>query len=348
MAMINALDANWYVDPAIFQKERERIFQPSWWLAGPAHLVANPGEYLCDRICGWPVFIIRSQDGVLRAFLNVCRHRGASVLPTGSGTNIASISCPYHGWIYDDQGRLQKTPRFGTDLGDQVNALALKSVPVQVWNGLMFVRFAMDQGAEFDDWLGEVANLSARFPGPADLDYHGEFTVEGELNWKTYCDNTVEGYHLNLVHRRLGQALTGGNVEIFSVNDGRSVAFDVTHGTGGGARQSRGQKGLWVYHFPGLQLVLGDRIFKAERVEPQSSTYVRSRNWAWYGELDAAARGDAFEWGRQIVEEDFGICSEVTKNMRAGVYTPGPLSPTMEKHVARFQQIIKATLMNGG
>ncbi len=343
---VKSFESKWYVDPAIYRMEQERIFLPSWWLLGPADKVADPGDYLCDRICGWPVFALRSQDSALRGFLNVCRHRGASLLPVGSGMGADSVRCPYHGWLYDDQGRLQNAPRFGEELNDKDTAISLIEIDVHVWKGLVFVRVAAGRGGSFDEWLGEVAELSEEFPGPNELDYHGEFTVEGELNWKAYCDNTVEGYHLNLVHPILGKSLAGGDVKLFSVNDGRSVAFDVTHGASGGAREARGAKGLWVYHFPGLQLVLGDKIFKAERVESESANHVRSKNWTWYGELDENARREAFEWGRQIVEEDFGICGDVTKNMRAGAYLPGPLSPQMEQHVARFQQIVKDILQS--
>ena len=341
-----ALDSIWYVDPSIYQKEKERIFWPNWWLMGPVDLVLESGNYMCDTICGWPVFVLRSGDDQLRAFLNVCRHRGANLLPEGNGCNVNSLRCPYHGWLYDDRGKFVGAPRFGENLDEIADDLTLQQVDVHVWNSLVFVNLARDQRVDFDEWLGEVAQLSENSPGPSDLDYHGEFTVEGELNWKAYCDNTVEGYHLNLVHPRLGKALAGGEVNLFSVNDGYSVVFDITHGKGGGAKEVRGEKGLWVYHFPGLQLVLGDKIFKAERVESEHPNHVRSRNWAWYSDLDDKARQDAFRWGQQIVEEDFGVCKQVTKNMRAGVYQPGPLSPLMENHVARFQQIVREIVLD--
>lgn len=341
-----ALDSSWYVDPEVYREERDKIFLPSWWLLGPANKVAKPGDYFCDRICDWPVFVLRSQDGELRGFRNVCRHRGASLVPEGPGGKLSTIRCPYHGWLYDDHGRLQSAPRFGDDLSLEKNQLALVSVDVQVWNGLVFVKIAPDQGVGIDEWLGEIAALCQEFPGPADLEYYDEFIVEGELNWKAYCDNTVEGYHLNLVHPRLGKALAGGDVQLSSVNQGHSVVFDVTHGTTGGARETRGEKGCWIYHFPGLQLVLGDRMFKAERVESRSPNHVRSRNWAWYAGFDEDARRDAFQWGKQIVEEDFEICADVNRNMRAGAYTPGPLSPIMENHVAKFQEIVRTKLLN--
>ncbi len=342
--MAVTLDSHWYIDPEIYRKEREKIFLPSWWLMGPAHKLAKPGDYLCDRICDWPVFVLHSKDGILRGFLNVCRHRGASLIPEGSGGERLTIRCPYHGWLYDDRGYLQTATRFGETPELQTQDLALISVDVHVWNGLVFVKIAPDQGVQFDEWLGEVATICKDFPGPADLEYYDEFSVEGELNWKAYCDNTVEGYHLNLIHPRLGKTLAGGNVQLFSANDGQSVIFNVTHGTAGGAREMRGAKGCWIYHFPGLQLVMGDRIFKAERVEARSPCHVRSKNWAWYVGLDQDARQDAFQWAEQIVTEDFGICADVTRNMRSGVYQPGPLSPTMEEHVAKFQQTVKAKL----
>ena len=345
MTIHKALAPEWYVDPSIYQKERSLIFESAWWLMGPAHTLSQPGDYLCDTICGWPVFVLHSGDGELRAFLNVCRHRGASLLQVGHG-NVDSIRCPYHGWLYDDLGNFLKAPRFGVDLDDYCEDLALRHIDLHVWNELVFVKINPDGGSDFNEWIGEVAALSESFPSPADLGYHGEFTVTGELNWKAYCDNTVEGYHLNLIHPRLGKALAGGATELISVNNGRSVVFDITHGSGGGGQGLRGRKGMWIYHFPGLQLVLGEKVFKAERVESESSNHVRSKNWAWYSGLNAEEREDAFQWAKQIVEEDFGICSQVTRNMRAGSYVPGPLSPVMENHVARIQEIIRDLLNN--
>ena len=337
-----AFAADWYVDPAIYRKERERIFEPAWWLLGPLHSLENSGDYISDTVCGWPVFAIHSADGRLRAFLNVCHHRGATVLAEGTGTTN-TIRCPYHGWLYGDQGQLLKAPKFGAEL-NECGELGLRRIDLHVWNDLVFVKINPELGVDFNEWIGEVDKLCQSFSVPADLDYRGEFTVSGKLNWKTYCDNTVEGYHLNLIHPRLGKSLAAGGVELFAVNDGRSVVFDVTYGTGGGGESLRGRKGMWIYHFPGLQLVLGSNIFKAERFEPQDQATVSSRNWAWYSDLSESEREDSFQWAKQIVEEDFRICSQVTRNMQSGAYLPGPLSPKMESHVVRFQQIVRDAL----
>ena len=344
---VTSLEAKWYCDPEVYARERELIFRNSWWLLCPVDRVAEPGDYICDRICGWPVMVLRASDGSLQGFLNICRHRGASLLPDGQGSGVDSIRCPYHGWLYSDHGELLKAPKFGGTLADQWSELSLHRIDVRLWKGLVFVRIATDEEETFEQWLGEMARLLDEFPGPTDLDYYDEFSVCGRLNWKTYCDNTVEGYHLNLIHPRIRTALSGGEVKLFSINEGRTVVFDVRYANDASTRDLRGDKGMWIYHFPGFQLVLGKTLFKAERIDSDAYNQVRSRNWNWYAGLTSQDKQSAFEWSRQIVEEDFNICSTVTANLRSGGYAPGPLSPSMEQHVARFQQIVVERLNRG-
>lgn len=341
MKICESLSSRWYIDPLILELERKRIFLPAWWLLGPVHAVQNIGDYFSDTVCGWPVFVVRSDDGELRGFRNVCRHRGSILLENGVG-NVKSIRCPYHGWQYSCSGALMNAPKFGADLKEYADDLNLYPIDVHVWNSLVFVRLDTQCEETFDEWIGEVANYCAEFPPPSELDYFGEFTVQAQTNWKTYCDNTVEGYHLNLVHRRLAIAIAGADVELRSLNNGRSVAFVIDHKEGSDGAKQRGQKGLWIYHFPGLQIVLGDRVFKAERVEAEATSGVRSRNWAWYGtDMSESEKEDAFQWAESIVNEDFDICSKVFQNMLSGNYHAGPLSPVMECHVARFQEIVR-------
>ena len=342
--MTETLSAYWYTDPDNFDYERQGIFLPTWWLLGPAHDVAGIGDYLCDTICGWPVFAMRSADGQLRAFFNICRHRGARLVPPGSG-NIESIRCPYHGWLYDHSGRLVNAPNFGISLDAKCYDLALEQVDVHVWNGLVFVNLDRNRSHLFEHWIADLAEICEPFAIPAELEFQDRFDVTGNLNWKTYCENTVEGYHLNLIHPRLAKTLATGSVDLWSANDGRGVIFDVCYGTAGNGKTLRGETGRWVYLFPNLQLVLGEKIFKAERIEPLCAGTVRSTNWAWYSHLlSPDEKKDAFQWARQIVEEDFGVCEQVTANMHSGVFKPGPLSPKMESHVMRFQELVQQYL----
>jgi len=340
-----SMNSDFYTDPAILQAEREQIFSRHWWLLGPAHECEHAGDYLADVVCGWPIVAMRGDDGQLRAFHNVCRHRGAQLLEPGSG-NCGTVRCPYHSWQYATDGRLLKAPRFA-DADLDTDALGLFALDCRVWHGMIFVCPATPDGQpaiDFDLWLGSLPRLIDPFDSIDSMEYHGSFVVEGRANWKTYTDNTVEGYHLHSVHPRLAKAVASGNVEIASYDDGALVAFHVGYGEAAAAAKLRGDAGIWTYKFPGFQLAISDNAFKIERLEPTAIDRLRSTNWAWYRNLDAAEREDSFAWSRTVVEEDIGICEKVQVNLAAGIYCSGPLSPIEEPHVATLQRYYRQQL----
>lgn len=338
--MTPTLPAAWYTDPAIAARERLAVFARNWLLFGPAHDVAEPGSRSARTVNGWPIIVLRAADGTLRAFHNVCRHRAARLLEEGSGACAGKIVCPYHGWSYGQDGRLLLAPRFGESLDP--DEAALLPVRVALWRGCIFV--CVDaQAPDFASWLGPLPELCAPWPETETFEYHGSFSVEGRANWKTYCDNTVEGYHLAFVHERLARAVDGASVEIKSYHGNRLVCFHVGYrGDGAGLR---GSDGLWFYRYPGFQAVLGATGFKAERIEPVGAGALRSESWAWYGGgLGANERADAFAWAETIVREDLGVCQTVQANLEAGAYDTGWLSPAMESHTAAFQALVRDDL----
>jgi len=334
------LPPEWYCDPAIARRERAAVFARNWALFGPEAGLAESGRWRAERVNDWPIFVIRGEDGELRGFHNVCRHRAAALFSDGEG-RCGTIRCPYHAWRYDQAGRLLKTPGFGELPGFDPAAHGLFPVRVGVWRGLVFV--AVDAAAPtLEEWLGSIPDLCRDFPVAPEMEYFGRFTVTGTANWKTYCDNTVEGYHLPYVHRRLNQSVEPKATKIYSLDDGRLVVFDVGYRSDGSAL--RGARGIWFYRFPGFQTVIGERGFKAERIEPMGPAGLRSESWAWYRDLSAADRADAFAWAQAIVREDLGICETVQANFAAGVYRAGRLSPLQETHVARFQALVREAL----
>ena len=106
---VRTIPWSWYSDPAVLQIEQERIFRRSWQYVGRADELPEPGSFLATRVADVPVLLVRDGEHVLRAFLNVCRHRG-SLLCEGSGTR-ATIQCPYHAWTYALDGSLTAAPR---------------------------------------------------------------------------------------------------------------------------------------------------------------------------------------------------------------------------------------------
>ena len=338
--MVETLAADWYVDEAIFRRERRAIFARNWCLFGPEAEFAEPGAFRAERINGWPVVVVRGKDRALRGFHNVCRHRAAAPFASGPG-RCEVIRCPYHGWTYDSAGALVAAPNFGDDPGFDKAAYGLFPVRVEVWRGLVF--FCIDAATpDLMTWLGAIPALCEPYPGPAEREYYGSFIVEGAANWKTYCDNTVEGYHLPFIHPRLFRAVVPDKVDLRAYDGGRCVAFQVTYRDDGAGL--RGRDGLWFYRFPGFQATLSATALKAERIEPLGARGLKSASWQWFNGIPDEGRRDAFQWARTIVEEDVGICETVQQNLEAGVYRSGRLSPKQEGMVALFQALVRAAV----
>ena len=135
--MTETLPYAWYTDEETLRRERARIFARSWQYAGRAAQVAEPGSFLATDAGGIPILVTRDGDGALRAFLNVCRHRGA-VLTEGCGTRT-TIQCHYHAWTYGLDGSLRGAPRSDREPSFDATELSLVPASVDTWGPFLFV-----------------------------------------------------------------------------------------------------------------------------------------------------------------------------------------------------------------
>jgi len=339
------LPARWYHDPAVYARERESIFRRHWWPLAREAALAAPGAYAAGEIAGWPAFVVRGRDGALRGFHNVCRHRAGPLLRDAAG-RCAALTCGYHGWRYDLDGNLKSAP--GLTLGRDIDpaAFSLFALRVATWNGLVFA--CLDAAApDLAAWLGDIVAVAEGFPAVADMAYQGEIVREGRANWKAYADNSCEGYHVKLVHSGLGKTVPDEQVEIRPYENGAFVGFDVTYAPSA-ADPSRHGKGFWVYKFPGLLLHFSDYAFNMEAVVPTGPRSVVLRRWFWCAEDLAAERGTSagavIDSAEQVMGEDLEICEQVQKNLEAGVYESGRLSPSHEVGTIYFQELVRRAL----
>ena len=127
----------WYADADVLRREGERIFARSWQYAGHLGQIGETGGFFAATAGQIPVVVTRARDGELRAFLNVCRHRG-HVVASGSGER-ETLQCPYHAWTYDLDGRLRAAPRSDREPGFDTDELGLKQIAVATWGPLIFV-----------------------------------------------------------------------------------------------------------------------------------------------------------------------------------------------------------------
>ncbi len=131
------LPASWYSDAGVAALERERIFARSWQYAGPAEQVAEPGSFIATQAGHIPIVVTRDREDVLRAFVNVCRHRAYTIAKDNGCRE--TLQCPYHAWTYELDGSLRKAPRSEREEGFDPADFSLLPVSVDTWGPFLFV-----------------------------------------------------------------------------------------------------------------------------------------------------------------------------------------------------------------
>lgn len=196
--------ADRYYSPAFAELEVQRMWPKVWQVACTVDHVAEPGDYFEYRCGPYSVLLVRDDDGVLRAFQNVCRHRGNS-LCAGSGSELSELRCGYHGWTWGLSGTLKRVPNrkgFGTL---QMSEYPLFSVRVDTWERLVFVNLDAD-AAPLADYLEAVPNDIA-WLGLGDFRCYATMTVDVDANWKTIADGFSETYHIPTLHPELHRCM---------------------------------------------------------------------------------------------------------------------------------------------
>ena len=190
-----ALDQRFYTDPEIYQLELDRIVTRNWILAGHASQIPDAGDYLVFKLANESAIIVRGKDGKIRAFANICRHRGSLVCLENRG-NKRKFECPYHGWTYDLDGKLIGARSMREDFNKE--AYGLHPVSLSLLSGLIFVCFCDDppsiEGAQRD-----LAEPMAMFDFE-NLKVAASKTYPIAANWKLAIENYQECYHCATAH----------------------------------------------------------------------------------------------------------------------------------------------------
>lgn len=193
----HTLPARVYHDPTVFEYETEAWFRKEWLYVGREEDLPEVGSYMRQEILGESVIIVRGIDGEIRAFYNVCRHRGAMIVQEPAG-RVGGFSCPYHAWTYDLQGKLRQPSNTDTLVGFSCEANGLYPVQVQSWAGCIFVNLDPEP-TSFDEHLGDFPGHFERFNLHELLRAeHMEYDVKA--NWKSLVENYSECYHCPGVH----------------------------------------------------------------------------------------------------------------------------------------------------
>ena len=329
-----AMPASWYWDPQVYAKERRAIFSRHWLCIGREQVVAQPGQYLTASPAGFPIFVLRGEDGALRGFHNVCRHRAAKLL-TGRSGSCAGLTCPYHGWSYDAEGDLLHAPLFGEAPDFPKHELSLFAIRVATWRGLVFVNMDLE-GQALEDWLGPLAAAVAQ-TAPTDVEFHRDVEFEIACNWKNYVDNYQEGYHIPLVHPGLHRDLQWKRYRVINFAGGSLHE--------GPARESSSHPGSFGWRFPNFTFVSYHTGISFLRMEPLGARRMRlSYSFFRPAGVSEADFEATFDYGMDVSKEDQWITPIIQENLEAGVYDKGPLSPRHENGVYYFHELVRQAL----
>ena len=194
-----SLPAWTYRDADFFEAEKERVFRPSWQVVCHESDVAHEGDWHSLDYLGESVIVVRGKDRVLRAFTNVCRHRGSRLVDGSSGC-AKKLVCPYHAWNYDLDGRLTGVPDSASYPTLDRGKAGLVPVNLEIWRGFVFVRLADDGGPSVAQMMQpyEAMVEPYRFE---DLRALGRVTLRPRcINWKNIGDNYSDGLHIPVAH----------------------------------------------------------------------------------------------------------------------------------------------------
>lgn len=329
----------WYTDPRFHDLDMEAVFAASWQHVGHEDQVRDTGQHIVDRIAGNPVIVIRGTDGALRAFYNVCRHRGGP-LALKDGT-CEMLQCKYHGWTYQLDGMLRGVPHMNrTELFDK-NDYGLIPVRLAIWDGHVFVSLAKHPLPLAELVAGIRERIGGR--GLAGLTFARRMEYEVRCNWKVYVDNFLEGYHVPYVHPEL--------FKLYDFQQYRTEVFDwcslqVGPLSGNGANvYSAGGEALYYQIYPNFMLNILPGRLQTNLVIPVAPDRCRVVFRYFYADVDSAAArkliDDDVAYADRVQAEDIEICERVQEGLASRAYDRGRFSVPFEGGVHHFQNLLR-------
>ena len=338
-----------YRDVAWFQTEQRRLFARTWALVGSTDDLAAAGSYVTATAGGVPLLVVRGEDGELRGFHNVCRHRGM-VLLDGAGT-VDSISCFYHQWRYGLDGALNVVPQRKEQFPDiDPCALGLLPASVGVWEGMVFAHPHPDV-APLADALDRLPRAIGSFH-PGLLPVVAREDLVARCNWKLFVENHIDVYHLwylhgrslaDLDHNRFEHTQLGRNwVSYEPLRDPDLASARLVRGTRPIDHiDERDRLGVGAHMiFPNILMASNAEFFMSYAVVPvapdESRIEVRMR-------AEPGADGDALlEAAHSFIDEDILACERIQSALASPWFEVGPLARQHEAPITAFHENLLA------
>jgi phenylpropionate dioxygenase-like ring-hydroxylating dioxygenase large terminal subunit len=335
------LERDYYLSPDILEEESERIFARHWNCVGRASRLERPGDWFQRIVAHESVIVLRDRQDTIRAFYNVCRHRGTRLVREDSGRFSETIQCPYHAWTYATDGRCIGAPHMQDVEGFDKREYPLHSVAVALWEGFIFINLDDDPVPFEEAWAPMIGRLS-RF-NLAGLQVGHRVTYDVQANWKLVFQNYSECLHCPMIHPELSAVLPyqsgandmvegpflGGYMELThesATMSGKACGLPVSASLAG-----TDLKRAYYYSFkPNMMLSIHPDYVNYYMVWPIATdrTIVESE-WMFNPESPGSERfnpDDAVRFWDVTNRQDWDIIERSQLGIRSRKYEPGPYS----------------------
>ena len=362
--LIPTLTGSYYTDPDIFAREQQAIFSDDWLCVARAGDITEPGQFQTVEAGQESVIVVRQRDGGLRAFLNVCRHRGARVCAEESGQVGRYLRCPYHAWSYDLDGRLAAAPNLARMPAIDRAERGLVPVALREWLGYAWVCLAAAPPPFEERVMGAVAG---RLGSVSAIEaYRLESLAVGRrivydvaANWKLIVENFMECYHCATIHPELVSVLpefAGGYAAQYFVGHGAAFADRVAgftvDGSEGFARlpgltddQDRRYYAITIRPQVFINLVPDHAILhRLVPLAPDRTTVICDWLFAPSVIASGADVSSSVELFDRVNRQDFDACARTQPSMSSRAYRDGGVLVPSEHHIADFHAWLRARL----
>ena len=359
-----SLPQKYFISPDVFAEEQESIFSKEWLLVGHQSQIPKPGDYIVRQVIGESLIVIRDKDEEIRAFYNVCRHRGTRLIEHRAGEAVcghtSAIQCPYHAWTYGLDGRLIGAPHMDEVPGFDKADYPLHPVNLGVWEGFIFINLndgearlrseatARQRSGDFISLERWFAPLNGKFShwNMSILRPAKRIEYDVRANWKLMFENYSECYHCPGVHPMLSKVSPYDSAEndlaegpflggFMKINPGKSLtmsgnacALPIEHDQEHDKEST--QRVFYYSIFPNMLLSMHPEYVMVHQLWPQSpERTLIVCDWLFHP--DAFTRKDfkpedAIEFWDMTNKQDWHVCELSQQGISSCAYVPGPYS----------------------
>ncbi len=325
---VMGLDAKYFTDDDIFQRAMDEVFYKNWLLACHSSQVAKPGDYLTLEFYDQDIVITNTKDGGIKAFYNVCQHRGHK-LAQGSG-NKKLLVCPYHSWSYDLQGQLKAAPHANKVPGFDSSKICLTEVRLENFLGFVFVNLDPEAKSMDETYPGIRDEMLALCPDIEERKYAYHHTADEGCNWFVAVENYNECYHCGVCHPSFARGVIDpnsysidpyGDLQVLHHTSKPPQGDSAWYDTSGA---DYGSFFLWpassIQFYPGgVVNSFSWRPLKVDDVRVFRSFYSND------GKVDETLQTVIDNDRDTTFQEDLDIVKEVQRGLNSRGYVPGPL-----------------------